>query len=309
MTNTTGIATAATVENCPHLTLTDSHNAFPDRNHEDSLAVIAVKNPYCTATITPQGAQLLTFEQADGTPLLWLSPQAIFKTGKAIRGGVPVCLPWFGPHTTDPSKPQHGFARNSLWQLTRAHALDDGATQLTWRFQVGTSHPAQFAGEFTAELTMTLSKRIDLQLVVSNDGTHPLPLSWALHSYHPVNNLATARVAGLDGCEYLDNTRQQSRFTQTGDITFGQEVDRIFVSTSKHQDLITETQHLRVSGHDCSSAIIWNPGPQLAAGMADVGEGNHQGFVCVERGNTADNALRLAAGETHSASVRIEALT
>lgn len=316
---------------CAHLHLSDSSTEFPTRQNESSLPLLVAQNDQCTATIALQGAQLLTFKNhataAVGSPetnLLWLSPTAIFKTGKAIRGGIPLCLPWFGPHNSDPAKPQHGFARNRPWSLIDAQPVNAGTTQLTWELLYpDPQNPSEldnalFEGSFRVHLTMTLSNVIELQLTVSNTGTESFPLSWALHSYHPVADISTAEVAGLDQCEYLDNTDWEDdlendnrypavkcRKRQSGHVRFSGEVDRAYVSVPEKQQLISQKTRLSVTATNSHSAIIWNPGEEVATTMADIGAEHYRGFVCIERGNTADNTLSLPPGESHSASVSI----
>lgn len=312
---------------CAHVRLSNSQALYPDRQNEDALPLLVVENDQCIASIAFQGAQLLTFSSlsAKGLPatdLLWLSPTAIFKNGKAIRGGIPLCLPWFGPHASDSAKPQHGFARNRLWSLSDAKAIHSGCTQLTWELNYPSSSldqkPLLFEGSFTAQLIMTLSDTVDIQLRVNNTGRDSFPLSWALHSYHPVANVASAEVTGLDQCEYLDNTdledsesypTHKRRKLQSGNLVFTGEVDRVYVSVPTTQQLSCEGHQLTVEADNCHSAIVWNPGKELATNMADIGAEHYTGFVCVERGNTADNTLELAPGEEHTASIRIKAKT
>lgn len=315
------------LSNCPHLQLSNSETLFPDRLNEVPLPLLTVNNDQCSAVVALQGAQLLTFrtQASDGIPskdFLWLSPKAIFKDGKAIRGGIPVCLPWFGPHSSDPAKPQHGFARNRIWSLTEAEAINSGCTQLTWELEYPLLPQDQddflFEGHFKSQLIMILRETIELRLNVYNTGTCSFPLSWALHSYHPVSHVASVKVTGLDQCEFLDNTdlensecypTQKRRKLQSGDLVFPGEVDRVYVSAPPTQQLISENHKLTITANNCHSAILWNPGETLASSMADVGAQHYHEFVCVERGNTADNALRLSPGEVHRASIHIKADT
>lgn len=320
------------ITRCPQLRLSDSRSVFPDRTHTTTLPVVVISNARCQATVALQGAQLLTFHTATGQSLLWLSPNAIFQGGKAIRGGIPVCLPWFGPHPSDAQKPQHGFARNREWTMLEAEAVDSGTTRVVWELHYpdwrqegadsrpdsagvrpGTDNPHDvlFSGQFRARLIMTLADTIDLELVVDNTGADPFPLSWALHSYHPVSDLATAEISGLEQCHYWDNADragavgQREKKQQAGSIGFSAEVDRLYVDAPSTQCLHSGPMTFVVSAENCSSAIIWNPGQVLAANMTDVGSQHYQEFVCLERGNAAENTLALAPGDTHRARLTI----
>lgn len=299
------------VARCPHLQLTDSQGVFPDRVQDAALAMVTVRNDRCRATVAIQGAQLLTFHTTAGDSLLWLSPKAIFQPGKAIRGGIPLCLPWFGPHPSDASKPQHGFARNRDWALLDAEAVDSGTTRLIWELSYPSSSPLEslFDGQFSAQLIMTLTDRISLELTVHNTGKVAFPLSWAWHSYHPVADLAVAEVSGLDQCDYWDNAKTaqvkpSQKQHQTGNVRFSGEVDRVYVNVPPTQQLHCGPDTLTATAENCPAAILWNPGATLAANMADVGQ-HYEEFVCLERGNAAEHTQRLSPGDVHRARLDI----
>lgn len=304
-------ATQKTAHNCPHTSISDSSTLFPSCNSDDHLALLVIDNAYCHAVVAMQGAQLLRMRVRDDQDLLWLSPNAIFKAGKAIRGGIPICLPWFGPHAHDPHKPQHGFARTVDWHLHAASALDTGATELTWTLDFDPHSPQSqpnaglFPHAFHAQIVMTLGATVSLQLSIENNSTQPMPLSWAAHSYLPVHDLAAAKVEGLAQCTYLDNTQTNQRFIQTGELTFDSELDRQYINVPEQQCLIEPQSRITVTGRNCNSAIVWNPGPTRAKHMLDVGTDNHLHFICIERGNTADNSLSLTPKSVHTATMTI----
>src|SRR3954465_8150757 len=183
------------------LTLTSSDEAFPG-SKGIGLPIISVKTPTCSALIALQGAHLLNFKTITGEPLLWVSPNCDFTPGVALRGGVPVCLPWFGPNA-DPKKPKHGFARNRDWRLAAATSLSNGKAELVFDFVSSANELFEF--DFTAQLVMTLGTSIRLDIKISNTDTIPFDCSWVLHSYHPVSSLTDVRVTGLAGKTYLDN--------------------------------------------------------------------------------------------------------
>ena len=282
------------------------------------LKLHVIESLEATVVFSQQGAQLLSFIPKEQEDWFWLSPNSRFIAGQAIRGGVPICLPWFGSHHSDASKPSHGFARNVDWQLqgieamvhehlgpcTRvAFSLDKYAQQ---------AHPL-FPFAFSAQLICYFNRCLQLEISVTNTDHQILPLSWALHSYHPVDNLHHARVTGLDGCHYLDNTQQLQRQRQHGDVTFNSEVDRVFLNVPVEQRLVqraaTSTfpeSGLKVSATGSATAIVWNPGVKKAAAMNDLGAGHHADFVCLERGDAFDDAVELASQECHRATLNIE---
>ncbi|WP_232522361.1 D-hexose-6-phosphate mutarotase [Marinimicrobium alkaliphilum] len=284
------------------LRLTHSSDVLSDASGA-GIPLLQVVTDHCVALIALQGAQLLSFQALNQAPLLWLSPACDFTPGKPLRGGIPVCLPWFGPHPTDDGQPKHGFARTRDWALETAAMSDDGSVTLVFALD-SPGHPG-FEHPFRARLTMVLNQRIKLDLTIHNIGEKPFETTWALHSYHPVQDLKAARVLGLKGRDYLDNLAQLARKTLTEDLAFNGEVDRAFPGVDEPLMVETGEHRIHIEHANCPSVITWNPGPENAAGMADVGAGNEQGFVCVERGAVHDDAWTLAPGETRQAQLEI----
>ena len=292
---------------------------YPDAITEDpQLPLHVIESSDATVVFSQQGAQLLSFIPKEQGDWFWLSPNSRFIAGQAIRGGVPICLPWFGSHCSDASKPSHGFARNVDWQLlgieSITHERLGPCTRVAFALDqyVQQAHPL-FPFVFSAQLICYFNHRLQLEINVTNTDTQPLPLSWALHSYHPVDNLHHAKVTGLEGCHYLDNTQQLLRQVQQGDVTFDDEVDRVFVNDPTEQRLVqrpaTSTSPeagLKVSATGSATAIVWNPGIKKATAMNDLGAGYQADFVCLERGNAFDNAVELAPQQCHRATLDIE---
>lgn len=290
------------IENSQTVTLTDSVQQY--QTSSPALPLLHISNQSCEALIAVQGAHLLQFKPHSGAELLWLSPNAIFAEGTAIRGGIPVCLPWFGVNQKDPSKPKHGFVRNQDWQLSEVHEPDTNTTVLVFTFESSTEDLALFPHPFTAQLKIILSDDITLELTLLNCSDAEAEFSWALHSYHPVADLASTAVAGLSGLNYLDNLRGLKPTPQDGNIRFDGEVDRVYESVPVSQQILGQPA-ITISGHNCETAIVWNPGAENAASMADVGEGIHQQFICVERGAAFGNSWVLAPDENRQATLQI----
>lgn len=289
------------LKRCSFLRLTNSHSALP-ASQGSGLPLIAVSTPLCSALIAVQGAHLLQFCATDGQPLLWLSPNCDFSAGAALRGGVPICLPWFGPHPLDAQKPKHGFARNGDWQLSDAQLLADGAAELIFCFASEANE--SFGFNFSAQLRMTLGTDIKLELSISNTDTAAFDCSWALHSYHPVSSLADVRVKGLAGKTYLDNLENHAVKVQQGDLSFNGALDRIFPAIDNAVEIVG-APHITITHHNCPSVVVWNPGAANAANIADIGAGNEQHYICVERGAVLGEKWRVNAGETQVAWMAI----
>jgi glucose-6-phosphate 1-epimerase len=262
-------------------------------NSAEALPVLIVDTPLCHAVIALQGAQLLSFQPKGDMPWLWLSPHAIFARGHAIRGGIPLCLPWFGVNSVDPTKPKHGFVRNRDWQLLWVNEADAAVT-LCLEFQYAGDQPELFTTAFTAQLSITLAADVMLALQLRNDSRQAAEFSWALHSYFAVDDLGSAQVDGLDGCDYLDNTRRLNVFQQLGAVKFGEEVDRVFARTSAPQ--FVQAQHrLQISGENCPTCIVWNVGEKVSGNIADIREA-YRRYICVERGCAFGDSFCLSAG-------------
>lgn len=290
------------VKHIDGLSLSDSHTLFASN---DVLPILVIDTPLCRATIAMQGAQLLNFERkTDALPLVWCSPKAVYKKGKAVRGGIPVCFPWFGAHPSDSNKPNHGFVRDHDWQLEKAVERDDGELLLSFKFNSSAQSLTLFPHEFEATLEFSLGQNIDIHFKVDNLSHAAMPISWALHSYLPVNDISSVSVDGLDQCKYLDTVGNLSNKTQAGPVYFDGEVDRVYAQVPKIQT-IKSVPPISITADNCPTAIVWNPGCELASNMGDLGAEASTTFICVERGAAFSDAWIIKAGTSQSASVKI----
>ncbi|GMG86421.1 D-hexose-6-phosphate mutarotase [Biformimicrobium ophioploci] len=283
---------------CSGVSVTDS-GALYDK---PGLELLLVETEACRAVIGLQGAQVLEFQAAGAEPLLWLSPRAEFRAGVSVRGGVPVCLPWFGINREDPEKPKHGFVRNHDWQLASAQQ-SDGRVMLD--FEYDHAGDALFATPFHCALTISLGDSLEFSLKVENTGEAPSEFSWALHTYFSVPDIASVQVGGLDGLSYLDNTDGLARKRQDGLVHFSGEVDRVYENCGPLQQIFCG-RTIECRSDLCDSVIVWNPGAVLANTVADIGADGARGFVCVEHGNAFENSWTLTAGEVRRAQLRLK---
>ncbi|WP_169307421.1 D-hexose-6-phosphate mutarotase [Chitiniphilus eburneus] len=256
------------------------------------LPMLVVENALGRAELTLQGAHLTSFVPAGGHDLLWLSPKATFVPGKAVRGGIPLCLPWFGGHPE--GKPAHGFARNHTWTLVGAEALADGTTRVTLELLPSDATRALWPDDFVARLAVTVGGSLTLALRFEHRGDHEVPFSSAFHTYFAVPDVAQADIEGLDGCTFINtvggaNTRQP----QQGTLRLDGPTDRVYLDVPAVQAIRTAQGTTRIES-DTRSAVVWNPA-EFALNIADVGDA-YRHFVCVERGDVFDDARPLAAG-------------
>lgn len=273
------------------------------------LIFARITNPRARAEIALQGAHVCRFQPAGQAELFWLSPNAQFAPGKAIRGGIPICWPWFSAHPEQPDLPAHGFARTAQWQMAAAETLADGATRLafsldTARMQTLWPHPCML------QYRVTVGERLAVELVTENAGATAFEFTEALHAYFSVSHAAAVSVAGLDGCQYVDKADGGAVKTQQGDILIRGETDRVYpgaCSECRIGDAGME-RHIRIAKQGSRSTIVWNPGPQRAAQMADIGAGNERAMLCVESGNVLQDAVRLEPGQRHVLAAEYGAL-
>ncbi|HFS85324.1 MAG TPA: D-hexose-6-phosphate mutarotase, partial [Epsilonproteobacteria bacterium] len=222
------------------------------KQFENGYEYIEVQNDFATAKIGLQGAHLFHFQGVDKEPLLWVSNTAVYREGKAIRGGIPVCWPWFGPHKVDSTLPQHGFARISRWEVTRQEELEDGSSVVVLALHV----PWEYAYSLT--LQITVGETLDLSLTTENKDVKPFEITQALHSYYNVFDIEGIRLEGLDGCSYLNQLDGQTSL-QHGTVTFNSEVDRVYdqpAPTLLIQDMMREVS---ITSEGSGSVVVWNP--------------------------------------------------
>ncbi len=257
----------------------------------------------CRARVTAYGAQVCEWTPAgQASPVLFLSPRAVFARGTAIRGGVPLCFPWFGPHPTDPAKPAHGFARTSEWLLEEKAEGADGVVRLVFRLGTTAATRALWDADFVARLRITLDTRLQVALEVENSGAAAFVYQAALHNYLRVGDAAKTRVHGLEKTTFLDRTEGlRERVSGDGPLVFDGEVDRTFVNTtvSCTVDDPVLGRRIRVDKQGSATTVAWNPGEAKGKAMADLGEA-WKHFVCVETANAGPNAVHLAPGARHT---------
>ena len=294
------------IESHPHLTLSDTQQLYQG---EEALPVIQVSNVFCDASVSLYGAHVLSFKPKGKNEALWISPNTKFQAGTAIRGGVPVCFPWFAVNQDDPSKPKHGYVRQRLWSLESSEQTDKGETKLTLVYQSQPEDKAHFEGEFDVKLHLTFGESLTMTLDVTNTGTTPYPIRWALHTYFAVSSVNKVSVSGLDGVSYRDNTKGLAIATQAGNITFNGEVDMAFFEAPARQTINDNgTDIIAITGDNAPSAIVWNIGTEKGDGIADIGGEASTGYVCVERGCAFSDVWQLAPGEQVQGTKTIEVL-
>ncbi|MEW6293466.1 MAG: D-hexose-6-phosphate mutarotase [Pseudomonadota bacterium] len=265
------------------------------------FVVMAVKTAYSTATIALQGAHVMTWQPRGQKPVIWLSKAAKFASGKSIRGGVPLCWPWFGPHATEPAYPGHGFARTIPWLLVDAWKLPDGRVRLEFEPVMNDAACAMWPHPSLAKNIVTVGQELEVELATTNTGHAPFMLGQALHTYFEIGAIDQVEIAGLEGCTYIDKVDGGKRKKQKGAVSFAGETDRVYLGTAGCCGIVDPVlkRTLLITSTGSRSTVVWNPGKEKAAKMGDFGNQGEDRMVCVETANAADDVITLAPGETH----------
>jgi glucose-6-phosphate 1-epimerase len=270
------------------------------------LAVAVVNNSHASAMIALQGAHVMTWTPHGQQPVIWLSRAATFSPGKSIRGGVPICWPWFGPHASDAKLPGHGFARTVPWEVVESRSLRDDRTVLVLRLTETEATRKQWPHATPVEAHITVGTTLEMELVTHNNGSAPVTIGDALHTYLEVSDIREVKIHGLGGCPYLDKVDGGSRKQQQGPVTVGSEVDRVYLESTA--DCLVEDprwrRRIRVSKRGSRSSVVWNPWTEKAAKMGDFGTRGYLNMVCVESTNAAEDVVNIGPGGEHRLWVR-----
>ncbi len=261
--------------------------------------VIDIATPIVRASVALQGAHVLSWVPKGQTDLLWVSPLSKLGGGKAIRGGIPICWPWFGPHTTDSTQPQHGLARIADWSIVDAMHDQKGVT-LEFTLPSDASPVPGLALPLAVTFRATFGAELSLVLSTRNYGLEPIALTTALHTYFRVANASRARVDGLDGATYRDNADAGRTKRQFGTLHLERETIALFDTAPSVQTLTDPVlrRWITIQRHGGMSTVVWNPGAN-AVSMADIAPGGSAEFVCVESGAIGQSSVTILSGATH----------
>ena len=261
--------------------------------------------------ISQQGAQILSYQEDDKPPLIWLSEQAAYKRGQGVRGGVPVCWPWFGNlqrnpqavqamHLQPAAAPAHGLVRNLDWQLQGIDSRDDGI-HLEFVYNSATQPLTDWPHAAELRLSIRLDERLHIQLSSRNLGDTPLTISQALHSYFAVSDIRNVALEGLHGCRYIETLEDWQQRQQDGLLQFSGETDRIYQGTPAQLSILDRAWQRRIQLHSSgsNSAVLWNPWIDKAQRLSQFAADAWHGMLCIEHANVLDDIRVLAPGEQH----------
>ncbi|TFC27766.1 tagaturonate reductase [Cryobacterium sp. MDB1-18-2] len=280
------------------------------------LAAVEVTTPSASALIYLHGAHVADWTPAGGKPVLWMSTFGVFSDTDPIRGGVPLCFPWFGPNGTDASAPNHGWARLSTWSLVDSRTLDTAtgavATELVFELtQDSVGVPAGFH-PFTAHYTVTVGAELGLELSVRNDGATPFAFEEAFHTYFAVGDVTTSTLTGLETFDYTDrSTKPATEGSSLLPLGFtGDEIDRLYpMPEALELSDPANDRIIRAVSQGAAQTVVWNAGRIKAAAIADYGTDEWTETACAETCNVGAHFITLDPGATSTMQVTVTSTT
>ena len=242
------------------------------------------------------GAHVTSWTPAGGEERLYVSELAEFREDAAIRGGIPVIFPQFSGLGR---LPKHGFARVTTWNLDKVAERADGGACATFTLRDSPATRELWAGRFEAQLQVALSgRRVEVTLSVRNTGSEPFSFTAALHTYLHVKDVAQAGIAGLGGRTYIDQAAGGAEAVQHEEpLSIRGEIDRIYPDAPPTVVVREPGRETEVSAYGFSDLVVWNPGPERAAGLKDLEPDGYRHMLCVEAA-VIDPPVTLAPDQT-----------
>lgn len=283
----------------------------------DELNCWRIRHGQAELLVAQQGAHILSYQLAGQPPLIWLNDEAVFKTGKSIRAGVPVCWPWFGVFDRNPQSVQamrvsneapsaHGFVRAMDWELGGIEAEGESL-----KVEFLLPYPDGGFPGWPHQVDLTLSIRLDEQLHIHltshNRGAETVSISQALHSYFAVSDVREVHVEGVGCLKYIETLDNWKTVTQTGDLRFTGETDRIYLDAPPLLSIVDPAWERRIELTSMGSrtAVIWNPWIDRAAAFSDMADDGWQRMLCIETANVMDDVVNLKPGASHTLGVSV----
>lgn len=274
---------------------------------ENDLVFATISNKYADADICLYGAHITSFRPHNTMEILWVSPNSNFEEGSPIRGGIPVCFPWFGQHKTDPQKPQHGFGRLMYWDVVETASSPNGETLIRLQLCSSEETKAFWPHDFCAEISVNVGRTLIATLKVTNTSSVPFEYGCALHSYFTLSSIENITIEGLQNTKYHNQLQPGDLIQESAELAIQQAETRHYYDTESPV-VISDPffrRRIKVSKLGSSVTTVWNPWEEACAKIPDLPDDGYHAFVCVEAVNAFNNVIRLAPGEVHETSAII----
>jgi glucose-6-phosphate 1-epimerase len=274
---------------------------------EGDLVFLSVWNKYADVDICLYGAHVTHYQPSESFGVLYMSPVSDFEVGKPIRGGIPVCFPWFGPNALDASKPVHGFARLMYWDVSEVAVLPDGSTRIKLMLASSEETKAQWPYDFVAEMTYHIGKKLEVSLKITNTGKEEFSYTAALHSYFSVSSSEHIRIEGLQGTSYYNGFETTLNEQAEEMLMISEETNRRYIDTSSacvvHDPSFRRSILVEKEGSNVT--VVWNPWEEASKKIGDLPDEGFQVFVCVEAVNAYNDTIKLDSGQSHTTATTI----
>jgi D-hexose-6-phosphate mutarotase len=272
------------------------------------LKKITVTAPEGSGEIYLHGAHVTQFAPAGEKPVIWMSSKSWFDPAKPIRGGVPVCFPWFGPRADDPKAPGHGFARLREWEIESIKKATDDAVTVALRLQSDDATRARWHTDFVMRHVITIGSSLEMKLEIQNKSPEKIRFEEALHTYLTIGDIKQVSIDGLGGVKYTDKVDSAKLKDQADpQVRFTGETDRVYHDTQT-TCIVNDPamkRKIEVSKTGSDATVVWNPWINKSKAMVDFDDEEWPGMVCVETCNVAKNAVELAGGGTHTMMAKV----
>ncbi len=273
--------------------------------YEIEKKLLRIKSNHSYAEISLYGAQVVSFIPNDQSDLLWLSPLTELNQKKAIRGGIPICWPWFGKHPQNDELPQHGFARISQFALDTITNLPDGNINAQLSLVSTPASKQLFPYDFKLVVDITVGQQLKVSLTTHNTGSEPFAISEALHSYFSVNDISETHIKGLKNTTFFDQLKSKNMQDLSEAIIVTQEVDRIYQADKQALEIEqTSKPTIHITQENCHNVVVWNPWISKAQSMQDFPNNGYLNMLCIESANISPE-INIAPQATHQISQTI----
>lgn len=268
---------------------------------DGDLVFINIANKYADADICLYGAHVTSFRPVRTMDVLWMSPDSVFEEGTPIRGGIPVCFPWFGPHKTNSSLPQHGFGRRMYWDVLSTESLSNGETKVELILKSSEATKAYWPYDFEAVMRFVIGASLKVTLDVKNTSNDSLTYGCALHSYFAISDIAHIKIEGLQGLTYINQLTDTVETQEEKLLQINDPLTRHYQNTESPVVLEDEGFRRRIRIEKIGSKVttVWNPGDEACITMSDMPDDGFASFVCIEATNSFDYEIKLAPGESY----------
>ncbi|MDJ0633771.1 MAG: D-hexose-6-phosphate mutarotase [Xenococcaceae cyanobacterium MO_188.B29] len=257
---------------------------------------IEIENTMARALISVYGGHVLSFQPInEPEDLIFTSEKAYYQEGKAIRGGIPLCWPWFGDDPEDLGRSSHGFARNRFWTVLGTELTSEKATKVKLGLVDTTETRKIWSQAFNLTMEISVGDTLTLELITSNTGEQAFSITQAFHTYFKIGDINQVKVLGLEDTTYLDKVENYQEKSQRGVVTIAGEVDRIYTNVPKELviDDASFGRRIRITSDGNKTAVVWNPWAKISAKMADLADEDYTKFICVETVNAAKDTVEI----------------